>query len=121
MHGWNAELGCGLRPQLVTSPDQRYDTLIMMQRHTNPNASWEIAVPSGSYSVRIVAGDATSHSSVYRITAEGVLTVNGTPNATNRWLEGTQTVTVTDGRLTIANGSGASGNKICFLEIVRVG
>jgi hypothetical protein len=93
----------------------------MMQRYTNPNASWQIAVPSGSYSVRVVAGDPTSHSSVYRITAEGVLTVNGTPTATNRWLEGTQTVTVTDGRLTIANGSGASGNKICFLEIVRVG
>ena len=121
-YGWNGDNSAqAFDRNSKGSPDQRYDTLIMMQRYTNPNASWEIAVPSGSYSVRIVAGDPTSHSSVYRITAEGVLTVNGTPTTTNRWIEGTQTVTVTDGRLTIANGTGASGNKICFLEIVRVG
>ena len=121
-YGWNADNSSAAFDRNASlSPDQRYDTLIMMQRYSNPNASWEIAVPSGSYSVRIVAGDPTSHASVYRITAEGVLTVNGTPTATNRWLEGSQTVTVTDGRLTIANGAGASGNKICFLEIVRVG
>jgi hypothetical protein len=43
--------------------------------------------------------------------------VNGTPSTTTRWLEGTSTVTVTDGRLTIRSGAGASNNKICFVEI----
>ena len=47
--------------------------------------------------------------------------MSGTPTSTNRWVEGTQTVTVSDGRLTVANGAGASGNKICFVEITRVG
>jgi hypothetical protein len=46
-------------------------------------------------------------------TAEGVLTVNGA----GRWVEGTQTVNVADGRLTVASAAGASGNKICFVEI----
>jgi hypothetical protein len=55
---------------------------------------------------------------VYKIDAEGVLTVNGTPTSGNRWVEGTQTVQVTDGRLTITNAVGASNNKICFVEVV---
>ena len=64
--------------------------------------------------MRIVAGDPnTNRKPAYRITAEGVLTVNGA----GRWVEGTQTVNVADGRLTVASGPGASGNKICFLEI----
>jgi hypothetical protein len=74
-------------------------------------------VPNGTYSVRVVAGDAASHNSVYRFAVEGVLTVDGTPSATNRWLEGTRTVTVSDGRLTISNAPGASNNKLCFVEI----
>jgi hypothetical protein len=32
-------------------------------------------------------------------------------------VEGRSTVTVTDGRLTITNGAGASQNKVCFVEI----
>ena len=51
--------------------------------------------------------------------AEGVLTVSGTPTTTTRWIGGTKTVTVTDGRLTIRSGAGASNNKICFVEITQ--
>jgi hypothetical protein len=72
---------------------------------------------NGTYRVRIVAGDAANVDSVFRTTAEGVLTVSGTPTSATRWLEGTSTVTVTDGRLTIRSGAGASNNKICFVEI----
>ena len=43
-------------------------------------------------------------------------TVSGTPTTTTRWIEGTSTVTVTDGRLTIRSGAGAINNKICFVE-----
>jgi len=121
-YGWNADNSAAAYDRnSPRSPDQRFDTLLMMQRFSNPNASWEIAVPNGSYRVHIVAGDAASTGGAYRIAAEGVLTVNGTPSGTTRWLEGTQTVSVGDGRLTISNGTGASGNKVCFLEIVRVG
>ena len=54
------------------------------------------------------------------MSVEGVLTVTGTPTTTTRWIEGTSTVTVTDGRLTIRSGAGASNNKICFVEISTV-
>ncbi|HTG45868.1 MAG TPA: hypothetical protein VK633_15215, partial [Verrucomicrobiae bacterium] len=45
------------------------------------------------------------------------LTVAGTPTSSSRWLSGTKTVTVSDGRLTVNNGSGANNNKLCFIEI----
>jgi hypothetical protein len=45
--------------------------------------------------------------------------VSGTPTSANRWVEGTATVTVTDGRLTVANAAGARNNKVCFLDVER--
>lgn len=119
-YGWNAINSAGAYDRNSRlSPDQRYDTVIQTQRFTNPNAVWEIAVPNGTYSVRVVAGDPTTSGAAYRYTAEGVLTVDGTPTPASRWVEGTRTVTVSDGRLTIANGAGASNNKLCFVEIAR--
>ena len=116
--GWNADNAAQARDRNAAgSPDQRYDTLTHLQKPANPNAVWDLAVPNGTYTVRVVAGDPNHTDSVYRLTVEGVLTVNGTPTSSTRWFEGTSTVTVTDGRLTVANGSGASNNKICFLEI----
>jgi glucose/arabinose dehydrogenase len=112
-YGWNVStISAAFDRNSRRSPDQRYDTLIAMQQI--PNAFWEIAVPNGTYTVRIVAGDPnTNKKPAYRITAEGVLTVSGS----GRWVEGTQTVNVGDGRLTVASGAGASSNKICFLEV----
>ena len=63
----------------ANSPDQRYDTLTHLQKPENPDAVWELAVPNGTYSVRIVSGDAPNFDSVFRTTAEGVLVVSGTP------------------------------------------
>ena len=120
-YGWlvdNSSYGRDRNSQ--NSPDQRYDTLTHMQWPSNSrNAVWEIAVPNGTYVVRIVAGDPSYYDSVYRIAAEGISTVNGAPSSTARWVEGTATVTVSDGRLTIGNYAGASNNKICFIEITR--
>ena len=100
------------------SPDQRYDTLDHMQRPANPErdlgdrgAERHLPRPHRRRRCR-----ATSTAS-YRIDGEGVLTVSGTPNSATRWVEGTATVTVTDGRLTIRTRAGASNNKICFVEI----
>jgi hypothetical protein len=99
------------------SPDQRYDTMTHLQKPENPDGVWEIAVPNGQYVVRAVAGDAAYFDGVFRTTAEGVLTVNGSPSTSARWVEGTSSVTVSDGRLTLRNGSGAVNNKLCFVEI----
>jgi hypothetical protein len=117
-YGWNADNSAQTRDRNASnSPDQAYDTLTHFQKTGNPDAVWEIAVPNGTYVVRVVAGDATNFDSVFRTTVEGVLTVTGTPTTATRWIEGTSTVTVTDGRLTIRSGTGASNNKVCFVEI----
>lgn len=115
-YGWNKTTTTRDRNS-ARSPDQRYDTLAYMQNSTNRYAVWELVVPNGNYSVRIVAGDPTSTSSRYRIAAEGTLILSGTPTSANRWIDRTATVAVSDGRLTISNGSGAINNKICFIEV----
>lgn len=116
-YGWNA-INVETRDRnAASSPDQRYDTLIHLQKPSLPNAVWEIAVPNGTYSVRIVSGDPNYFDSIFRVVVEGVLTVNGTPTTSTRWLEGTQVVTVTDGRITITNAAGSQNNKVCFVEI----
>ena len=119
-YGWNVDNTAQARDRnAANSLDQRYDTLTYLQRPAVPDAVWEIAVPNGTYTVRIVSGDPSYFDSVFRLTAEGVLTVSGTPTSTTRWIGGLSTVTVTDGRLTIRSGAGASNNKICFVEITQ--
>ncbi len=119
-YGWNADnTGQAKDRNSTRSPNQAYDTLTHMQRPANPNARWEIAVPNGTYDLRIVSGDASYYDSVYRIAAEGLVVVSGTPTSTSRWVEGWGTVTVADGRLTLTNAAGASNNKICFIELTR--
>ena len=83
----------------------------------NGSFTWEIAVPNGDYAVHVVSGDAGYIDSVYKINVENVLTVDGTPTSSQRWIEGTKTVTVTDGKLTISNADGGSNNRICFVDI----
>jgi glucose/arabinose dehydrogenase len=119
-YGWNADNSAQMRDRnAANSPDQRYDTLAYMQRPANPDASWEIAVPNGTYRVRIVAGDPSYFGSTFAISAEGTVVVSGTTTSATRWLDGTATVTVDDGRLTVRNAPGATSNKICFIEVMR--
>ena len=104
-YGWNA----------ANSPSQQYDTLNHLQRLGT--FTWEIAVPNGSYRVRLVAGDPEQVDSVYRLNVEQTLIVNGTPSSSNLWIEGSGVVTVADGRLTVSNAAGSNNNKVNFIEI----
>ncbi|NQU25621.1 MAG: type II secretion system protein [Candidatus Nealsonbacteria bacterium] len=116
-YGWNVDNSANAENRNSgSSPDERYDTLNHIQQDAN-EFTWEITVPSGTYYVRLVAGDADYINSVYQINVENVLTVDGVPTDGNRWLEGTATVTVTDGRLTVDSAPGASNSKICFIDI----
>ncbi|HYG74935.1 MAG TPA: DUF5060 domain-containing protein [Planctomycetota bacterium] len=118
-YGWNSDNSLGARERLSpASPDKRYDTLAHMQMAGNPSAVWEIAVPSGSYTVRLVCGDPSYFDSTFRVKVEGVLAVDATPTSTTRWIDRTVTVNVSDGRLTISNAIGAVNNKLCFVEIM---
>jgi probable HAF family extracellular repeat protein len=118
--GWNVANGANTRDRnAALSPDQRYDTLTHMQK-PGGGTRWEIAVPNGLYLVHAVAGDPVATDSTFRITVEGVLAVSGTPSASRHWIEGTVQVNVTDGRITVANGTGAVNNKLNYVDVIGV-
>src|SRR5688572_7902931 len=103
-YGWDADNAASARDRNnALSPDQRYDTLTHMQLYGN--RMWEIAVPNGSYIVRVVGGDPAAADSTLGINVEGTLAVSGRTTSTQRWIEGNVTVTVSDGRLTVSNAA----------------
>jgi len=116
-YGWShSQSAFAKQSKSTNSPDVRYATFIEMES----NAVWEIEVPDGVYGVHAVAGDPGATAGVYRVEAEGILAVYGTPTASRPWIEGDAIVEVADGRLTLSNGFGAMSNRICFLEISRL-
>ena len=119
-YGWETALAGGnmIERKAGRSQDLRYDTLCQMQG--SGSHTWEIAVPSGAYSVLVAAGDPSYTTGTYRIQAENVLLLSGAPSAADRWVEAQGTVIVTDGRLTLSNGSGALSNRLAFVEISAV-
>ena len=75
-------------------------------------------MPNGRYTVHVVSGDPDFSDSTYRLIAEGTVVVSGTPTAAAHRVEGTAQVTVSDGRLTVANASGSSNNKIDYIDVI---
>ena len=119
-YGWNVDNSAQTRDRNASnSADQRYDTLIHLQKPVNPNATWELAVPAGTYTVRTVSGDPSNIDSVYRLNAEATLALSGTPTSSTHWFDQTVSVSVTDGRLTISNASGSQNNKLDFIEVAQ--
>ena len=119
-YGWNIRNTTNIfKRNSPLSPDMRYDTLGLMQA---PGVSWwQVIVPNGTYQVKIVAGDPTVTSgATYKINAENVSVVNGTPTAAQPWVTGTATVQVSDGRLTLTNAAGSVNNKVAFIEVTRL-
>jgi N-acetylneuraminic acid mutarotase len=99
------------------SPDERYDTF----NYLRSGQTWQVKVPEpGAYRVRVVAGDPKVYNSAIRISAEHVIVAEGATTAADRWVDGTTTVSVTDGALTLESAPGAVNNKLCFVEIARV-
>ncbi|HEX7843281.1 MAG TPA: hypothetical protein VF469_37675 [Kofleriaceae bacterium] len=82
------------------------------------STSWEIALANGTYDVSILAAGYQCQGQLQQIAAEGVLVVNGTAGWDyDTYVGGTQTVTVSDGRLTITNGPSAALNCIDDIQI----
>ncbi len=78
---------------------------------------WEHALPNGRYRVTVGVGDANAIDSTHVIRAEGQLVVNFAPSTTGpRFAEGTVTVDVTDGRLTL-DAIGGTNTKINYVVI----
>ncbi|WP_028048298.1 DUF3466 family protein [Cellulomonas sp. URHD0024] len=117
-YGWNIDGSPNVRDRnSAAAPDQRYDTLTHMQK-SGGATRWELAVPNGTYTVHIVAGDTDNVDSIYKIAVESTVVVSGTPTTAKRFIEGSARVTVTDGRLTVSNAAGSSNNKINLIEVL---
>ena len=117
-YGWNIANTTETRQRdSAASPDERYDTLVQMQRPGSAT-SWQIAVPNGTYLVHLVVGDPSYTDSVYRLNIQGALVVSGTPSASQHWFEGSALVTVANGKLVVGNGSGSSNDKVDYVDII---
>lgn len=113
-YGWIEanDQGAYMRDRNINS-DQRLDTIALMRIGN----VWEIALPNGAYSVKISVGDAggaTNHT----LNVEGVSYWNNTATAANQFLNATKTVTVSDGKLTLDNGTASDQKtRLNYIEI----
>jgi hypothetical protein len=108
----------------ATSPNELLDSFNHMMKpdDNTPSgwANWEIAIPNGTYAVKLASGDITATNSHFIINVEGVKIEDGIPtgaNAASHFVTGSGVVTVTDGKLTVSTAAGASNNKINYIEI----
>ncbi|MFT3785809.1 MAG: kelch repeat-containing protein [Tepidisphaeraceae bacterium] len=111
-YGWSSPNRINAFDTGTPTDDPRLSTQIAMRKRF-----WEIQLPKGTYSVRVVAGDASNPTGYVDVMAEGTSVVSQALTAQNPFASGTATVTVTDGRLTIRNGVLASNNRLAFIEI----
>lgn len=114
-YGWTVSAGTeGTRDRNNSaSPDQSYDTLIMV----DASGKWEIELANGTYVVTICVGDPYWQNTTNVIQAEGIQIVNDTIDSNNIWFEKTGTVTVSDGRLTLTFLGSTPYAKMCWLKI----
>jgi N-acetylneuraminic acid mutarotase len=118
-YGWNQSAATFTRDRNnKTAPDQRYDTLVHTQLYGE--RKWELAVPNGTYNVRIVAGDPSYTDSSIRLAAENTIVAEGALSSSRHFIDASKSVSVSDGRLTISNASGAQNNKICFVQVTSI-
>ncbi|NET74258.1 MAG: hypothetical protein F6K62_26045 [Sphaerospermopsis sp. SIO1G2] len=99
------------------SPNEAYDTLIHMSHSSGLNASWELELPNGDYLVTVAMGDPAYTNRGYNLEIEGGTVVQGNTSRNQRWFEVTARTTISDGRLTLSNGSGVTDQKISFITI----
>ena len=96
--------------------DQRLDTLVRMEA----SQSWEFQLPNGLYEVTASVGDPTS-ASTHTLNVEGVSLFNAVPLAANVFQQGSATVQVSDGRLTLDSGAAVEGaTRLNYVYIVGV-
>ena len=112
-YGWTNDHTALSRDRGVNA-DQRLDTLI----HFHQNQSWELALPNGQYEVTAAVGD-PSFSSTYTLNVEGVNYWNALAIAAGDSRVKTMQVTVSDGRLTLNQGTAAEmATRLDYVHVV---
>jgi unsaturated rhamnogalacturonyl hydrolase len=111
-YGWSEDHTAVTRDRNLNA-DQRLDTIC----HFLDAAKWELALPNGSYDVKVSVGDAGFASS-HTINVEGVSYWNAVSLAANQFVQNTKKVSVGDGRLTIDCGSSLlKQTRINYVEV----
>jgi autotransporter-associated beta strand protein len=130
-YGWNADNTANARDRNVgNSPNELYDSFLHMQKPSDPNAWWGIAVPNGTYTVHLISGDPSNTDSAYEIyasdgsiqgstltTINPVLAISGQPSTAQFWFENTVQVTTSSGMLFVSNAPGSSNDKIDEIDL----
>ncbi len=98
-YGWSSDVTADAVDRNIASVSQRNDTFIAMNQ--GGSHEWDMKVANGNYKVSIVAGDPATPNEHMAISAEGTFVIAGYTRVTKRWLEGSATVAVTDGKLTV--------------------
>ena len=112
--GWNTNHSDVCRDRDVNA-NQLLDTLC----HFHAGGVWELAIPYGRYNVLVSIGDA-GFSSTHTLNVEGVNYWSAQALAANQFASRTNSVLVTDGRLTANQGSAVDkATRINFIEISR--
>ena len=134
-YGWNQDMTAHVRDRLSTNntapqkklaasrraPTRVHETFSYVDHDKiKTKAVWEIAVPNGRYSVRVIAGDLVAKDSIYSVNVEDTKVFDVIPEDANRWADGTVLVDVKDGRLTLTDNPNGSHNKVCGIEITEV-
>ncbi|MFF5075943.1 Ig-like domain-containing protein [Actinoplanes sp. NPDC000266] len=97
--------------------DPRLNTLVHLQYSGTTEGAWEYAVPNGTYQVTVSVGDQPPYDSRHTVRVEGVLAVDGFVSTSSaEYRQGTATVTVTDGRITV-DAVGGSNTKLNYVDI----
>jgi hypothetical protein len=78
---------------------------------------WEMRVDNGPYTVYLVAGDLTKTGERMAISVEGQVAIAGATKARKPFVEGSITVEVADGRLTIASAGEFGQDKINYIAV----
>lgn len=131
-YGWNQDMTAHVRDRMSTNntaqqkklaaarraPTRVHETFSYVDHEKlKVKAFWEIVVPNGRYTVRVIAGDLVAKDSVYAMNVEDRQVFDFIPEDTKRWADGTVTVEVKDGRLTLTDHPNGSKNKVCSIEI----
>jgi len=115
-YGWNVD-GTGATRNRNNDPDERYDTLIHLDKGFVPSEAgiWEIELENGIYNVFLVRGD-PENADVAQLDVEGIILDD--PDGADNFDEFEFTVALSDGRLTIQEGPNHQDHpKICFVDI----
>ena len=112
--GWNINHTDVTRDR-DTNANQLLDTLC----HFHAGGTWELALPNGTYSVLASIGDA-QHASTHTLIVEGVTYWSARALSANQFLASASAVMVSDGRLTLTQGSAAEkATRINYVEITQ--